>query len=368
MEIFHLPLNTTHLRHQLKWLSYLRKMSFRQYASEVYQILDDPAMAKMWRRRRIVSRLLEKYGVNDQRSQTWHLKRGEMITASEVTKTFKTATPSARREIMLRKIEGPKPGEGGSMGAACAWGTQFEPVAKDLYCRMNGGGTIVDTSCVVHPTYPFLGASPDGIYMPIDQKDPRWGKLIEFKCPISRKFDEKTPIPDAYYHQMQMQMECTDIDECDYVEMRFATFTKTEWEKQDVPFKGRFAVFDNGFVDYDTEDCKYWKNRLSEQGDEYRVVYWILANWRCSTVSRDFNWLPSHLEEFTSFWSEVQNHKLNGTVPVKEEKVITLCDHPTDSHDVPYSSPLPASENQEAPNDSSAVCKTNPTTLSFSLG
>jgi len=367
MDIFHLPLNTTHLRHQFKWLSYVRKMSFRQYSKQVYDVLEDPAMAKMWRRRRIVSRLLEKYGINDQRSQSWHQKRGEMITASEVTKAFKTATPSARREIMLKKVEGAKPGEGGGMNAACAWGTQFEPVAKYLYCKMNGGGSVIDTSCVVHPKHPFLGASPDGIYFAMDPTDPRWGKLIEFKCPISRKFDQTTPIPDAYYHQMQMQMECTDIDECDYVEMRFATFTKTDWLAHDAPFKGRFAVYDDGFVDYDNENCQFWRARLLEHGEDYRVVHWVLANWRVSTVPRDFNWLKDHIEEFQSFWEEVQNHKRNGTVPIKEEKALRLCDPPTDSRDVLGSPPVEVAANQETPGDSSSVHKKNPTTLQFCL-
>ncbi len=364
MDIFNLPLDTTHLRHQLKWLSYLRNMPFRDYAAEVYRILDDPAMSKMWARRRTVSRLIQKYGINDQRTQVWHSKRGEMITASEVTKAFATATPSGRRELLLRKIEGPKPGDGGT-NAACAWGNQFEPVAKELYCKINGGGHIVDTSCVVHPKHAFLGASPDGIYITNSVSDPRWGKLVEFKCPISRKFDENTPIPDAYYHQMQMQMECTSIDECDYVEMQFATLTKTEWSTRDIPYKGRFAVYDSGFVSYDTDNSPHWRSSLENRDEEFRIVHWALASWRIANVPRDFGWLPSHIDELTSTWEEVLAHRANGTVP---EKALKLCDPPINSHDDQCSLPPEPVLSPEISDDLSSVHKMNATTLQFSLG
>ena len=308
----------------------------------------------------------EEYGVNDQRSEQWHTKRSEMITASEITKAFGDATPSARRELLLKKIEGNKPGESSGTNTACAWGTQFEPIAKDLYCKLNGGGEVVDTSCVVHPVHKFLGASPDGIYFPTSYSDPRWGKLIEFKCPISRKFDENTPVPDAYYHQMQLQMECANIDECDYVEMRFATLTQTQWLVSTYPHKGRFAVYDDGVLDYETEYSPTWKARLKERGEEYRVVHWVLANWRLLTVQRDYTWLPTHLADLTSFWEEVQHHRLNGTIPLKPEKV-DQCTLEIAPHDDLSSLPVVVTENRSEVNDLSFVRKTNPTTLQFDL-
>jgi hypothetical protein len=250
------------------------------------------------------------------------------------------------------------------MNNACAWGNQFEPIAKYLYCKLNGGGTVVDTSCVVHPVHSFLGASPDGIYFTQSNSDPRWGKLIEFKCPISRKFDENTPIPDAYYNQMQMQMECCNIDECDYVEMRFITCPQTEWNTTDVPFKGRMAIYDDGHVNYDW-DTPNWKVSLRETPGEFRIVHWVLGNWRVVTVKRDYNWLHSHIDELTSFWSEVLHHRKNGTIPEKDQKV--PCDLQIDLHDAPSTSPLVPSENPVKEGDSSSVHKKNVKTLQFSF-
>lgn len=364
MEIFQLPLETTHLRHQLKWLSYLKHTTFTRYQKEVQHILANPEMAKVWARRRTIFRLLQTYGINDQRSSVWHAKRSEMVTASEVTKAFKTATPSARREILLKKIEGAKSSDGGT-NAACAWGTQFEPIAKYMYCKLNGGGEVIDTSCVVHPVYPFLGASPDGIYFPQSRSDPRWGKLIEFKCPISRKFDETTPIPDAYYNQMQMQMECCNIDECDYVEMRFNSCTQTEWNSSEVVHKGRFAIYDSGRVDYDWGGDPSWKTNLRKSDEEFRVLHWVLSNWRVVNVKRDFNWLPSHIEELTTFWDEVLDHRKNGTTPEKDQKV--HCELQIDLLDAPSKPPSEARENRVEECDSSTVHKKNVKTLQFSL-
>lgn len=370
MDIFDLPLNTTHLRHYEKYIALAKHVSFTKFHREVQRILNSE-LGKVWTRRRIIWKLLQKYGVNDQRSAQWHSKRSEMITASEVTKAFKDAPPSARRELILKKVEGAKESDGSGMSAACAWGTQFEPVAKHLYCKLNGGGEVIDTSCVVHPVHSFLGASPDGIYFPPNRSDPRWGKLIEFKCPISRKFDETTPIPDAYYHQMQMQMECTNLDECDYVEMRFATLTQTEWLSHPAEHKGRFAIFDSGKIEYDYELSTNWRASLKKSDDdEFRVVYWVLANWRVANVKRDYKWLETHLPDLKCVWDEVLEHRKNGTVPEKIEKIteVLTCEPQTDQRDVPLA-PQPVANDCPEPADcSSSVHRKNAKTLQFDLG
>jgi len=370
MEIFQLPLDTTHLRHQLKWLAYVLKRPFGAILREVNAILADPALGKVWTRRRILARLLEQYGENDQRSSQWHAKRSEMITASEITKAFRSATPGARRELLLKKIEGAggMSGGGGMASAACAWGTQFEPIAKEIYCRLNGGGKVVDTSCVVHPRLPFLGASPDGIYFPDDFADPRWGKLIEFKCPISRKFDETTPIPDAYYHQMQLQMECCNIDECDYVEMRFVTQTQTEWMANTTANKGRLVVFDSGAVEYDN-GSPTWRADLKTRNEDFRVVHWALASWRIANVKRDYSWMATHEEELTEFWEEVLAHRRNGTVPTPPEKISEAppSEPGTALPDAPSAPPPEASESQTPAGGSSSARKKNAKTLRLDL-
>jgi len=307
MEVFELPLDAcTHLTHRIKKICRDRGYDYRNYKAQVYRLLATD-LGKVWARRRSIHRVLRDYGVADQRSDSWHLRRSEMMTASEITKAFKSASPSAKKELLMRKIDGPKAaGESGPI-TACLWGTQFEPLAKEVYGDIQGGAEIVDTTCVVHPIYPFLGASPDGIVLTKDKLDYRWGKLVEFKCPISRKFTQETPIPEAYYHQMQMQMECCNIDECDYVEMQFKTVGRTEWNTTESPYKGAMVVYDDGRISYKPkeEDPDTWKSKI--EGDEHRVVWWLLGNIRIDNVPRDPRWLTDRIDELKEFWDMVQD-------------------------------------------------------------
>jgi hypothetical protein len=117
MEIFDLPLNTTHLQQKVKDMAKKDGVPYRHLRRKVVDILSSD-LGKVWTRRRIIHRLLKVYGMNDQRTAQWHSKRSEMITASEVTKGFKSATPSARRELILKKVECAKESEGTGMNAA----------------------------------------------------------------------------------------------------------------------------------------------------------------------------------------------------------------------------------------------------------
>ena len=294
MEIFDLPLDTTHLRHHLKWMSQVLGVSFKQYHRKVQEVLNK---YPHWARRRRISRLFRMYGHLEQRTQEWHLTRSERITASECTAAFKGASKIARYELIMRKLF-PQTNGDGTMGAACLWGTHFEPVAKQIYCAVKGGGTIADTSCVVHPVHKFIGASPDGIYLP-SPENPEWGQLLEIKCPISRVFDDTSPVPPEYYHQMQMQMACCDIWTCDFVEMKFSKTKKV------CAFNGCYKIYDDGHIEYGSE----------EHEGECRVVWWGVEQYRIKKIARDPAWLDDHIQEFSELWTEVLEHRKNGTSP-----------------------------------------------------
>ena len=258
-------------------------------------------VGRLWQRDRCFERVLRLYGDNDQRTDAWHAKRSEMITASEVYQIF--GTEASRREVMMRKLE-PRPQGDGPPIAPLVWGTRFEPVAKKIYeertrCKIH------DVSCVQHPVHAFLGASPDGLIEPHDEMDlRRYGRLVEFKCPMSRA--PKDEIPIAYVHQMQMQMECTGIDECEYVEFRFRQVNYNEWIKS-TDMKGFFHVYEDGRVVYDTAD----------HADDAQVIYWILSSIKEGFVKRNPHWLSDHLPQLRSFWDDVCTHRANGTRPEK---------------------------------------------------
>lgn len=278
----------------------------------------------------LVKRLIEEYGQNDQRTEAWHTKRGQMLTASEIYKGLPDATPTQRYELIMSKLV-PRQQQNGPGVKALLWGTQFEPIAKEVYKHLNYDHIdIVDTTCVPHPTVDFLGASPDGIIITENKEDYRYGKLVEFKCPISREFTETSPIPPAYFHQMQLQMECTGINECEYIEMQFKELNYTEFTNCKADIKSFFAVHkETGKVIYgdfrDNIDYKAWKEKhIGDDWENYTTTFWVLKNWRSVLVNHQPNWLSVNLPSLTQLWSEVLEYRKTGMFPQSPKEKTTL--------------------------------------------
>lgn len=269
--------------------------------------------------------LIDTYGKNDQRTEAWHTKRGEMLTASEIWKTTKEATPAQTHELIMSKLTPREPGAQ-TTARALLWGTQFEPIAKSIFEKMNDV-KVVDTTCIPHSTHTFLGASPDGILISNNEKN---GRLVEFKCPISRDFDEGSSVPSSYIHQMQLQMECTGLNACEYAEFKFKVVPYSEWADTDVKYKSAILVFDDGRIVYkdvdDTRSIGDWKQSLVTDDDYYQVAYWVLTKSRFHIVYKDPAWLETHLPYFEKTWSEIVQHRAAGTFPErpKDKSVMLL--------------------------------------------
>jgi len=280
-----------------------------------------------------VEQLIVLYGHDDQRTNAWHAKRGEMLTASEIYKAVQDASPALKHEIVMSKLTPRQQQQSGFGPKALMWGTRFEPIAKYIYTTyIQPGVEIADTTCIPHRDHQFLGASPDGILMTASKDDPRYGRLVEFKCPISRVFSDDTPIPSTYYHQMQLQMECTDMKECDYVELKFNEVTYTEWLESTAQYKSWFAVAEDGRVVYrdlsDTRDVATWRREMMPnlETEWWTTVYWVFEKYRMSLVPRDYSWLPSNLSSFREIWDKIQTHRKAGTLPEhpKEKTILTI--------------------------------------------
>ena len=274
------------------------------------QILMTGRVGRLWMRDRCFERTVRLYGKNDQRTDAWLNTRGKMITASEVSKVWQTA--ASRLELLEKKLDPPTRSDGSNPIPALIWGTRFEPIAKKIY-EDTTQFEIIDVGCCQHPVHSFLGASPDGLIIPkyADADPHRYGRLVEFKCPMSRA--RKDEIPSYYVHQMQMQMECTGIDECEYVEFRFKQVNFTQWDAA-TETKGVFAVDEVGKVDYkpDMIDLHDWQCSLTE---DHQYIYWVLTDIKKDFVPKDSNWLSDHLSDLRAFWDDVERHRREGTKP-----------------------------------------------------
>lgn len=144
----------------------------------------------------------------EQRSQEWLDLRDNMITASDIASAlgenhYESVDAFVKKKVLRTKWAG---------NAATAHGTLLEPLVRDLYDARTGRKTH-EIGLVRHRDHPWLGASPDGI-----TED---GLLVEIKCPLTRKIEAK--VPKHYWPQVQLQLEITDLDECDFVQYRPAS-------------------------------------------------------------------------------------------------------------------------------------------------
>ena len=140
-----------------------------------------------------------------QRSPEWLALRESMLTASDAATATGCNPYESEDGLFVKKVGKRKFSENFAMQR----GTELEPIARDLYeSRYNKKSH--EIGLVQHPQYPWLGGSADGIT--------ECGRLIEIKCPLTRKIENK--VPKHYIAQIQLNMEILDLDECDFIQYR----------------------------------------------------------------------------------------------------------------------------------------------------
>lgn len=252
-----------------------------------------------------------------------------------------------------------------------------------------------------HPTIDFLGASPDGICSKYKydkkSKSKYVGRMLEIKCPYSRtewKLDnveiinfnpkEKMVIcPIYYWVQVQLQLECCDLEECDFWQCEIREYdSRAEFlydTDQNEPFRSKKFGLEKGCIiqllprnvlinkfkdrsdpsylsavwnkskfiypskiEMSPYDCDLW---VSEQMDiistdkqyiDYaldRVIYWRLEFSKCTLFQRDRKWFAESLPTFQRMWNYVEFLRSNKmqldifkeyieTIPIKRDKDI----------------------------------------------
>ena len=153
-----------------------------------------------------VKELLEQH-YDDQRSDNWYALRNTMLTASDVATAIGDNPFEKPGKLLLKKVV---PSLNTFKGnEATLHGQKYEPAARDLYCeKYNEVAT--EIGLVQHRVHKWLGGSPDGIT--------NSGKLIEIKCPLSRKI--KPECPKYYLPQIQILLDVLDLEECDFIQYR----------------------------------------------------------------------------------------------------------------------------------------------------
>jgi putative phage-type endonuclease len=306
---------------------------------------------------------LDNEDVPAQRSTEWYKYRRMRITASECGYLLNIDGKSSHLSTLFKKL-GLYVEESSRVPAACLHGILLEDASVNIY-ETRYSVKIFEYGCMPHSKISYLAASPDGIVRNCKddtnlEQISKIGRMIEIKNPYSRTITGK--ISNAYYSQMQLQMEVCDLHQCDFIE----TSLKTEVYKNMDDFLNDTLNFDNiteeeitklpninipisnyasnslekGLLiyffkekenDWDRDsnlgvhypiDIVYKKDTINEwivkttieykkKGYKYlQLLFWRLEQISIQTVNRDIDlWNNSMAPNFAKFWKDVTECK-----------------------------------------------------------
>ncbi len=286
-----------------------------------------------------------------QRSPNWFAMRNDKITASDGGCCIDENKYEPQYKFILKKIDTlPFPG-----AKAMHHGTKYETIATMIYeYRMNV--TSEDFGLLGHPEYNFLGASPDGI-VGLYKKDgksltDKVGRMVEIKCPISRQIiqDEDGSIfeicPKYYWIQVQLQLECCDLEECDFWQCSLGEYDSYDDFIEDTDPVERFRsashdlekgcviqLFEKNnknpdlftessyiyppHIEMTPEECLEWIDQMKikvKKDNTHRidrVLWWYLKKSNCTLIKRDKKWFADNLPKLQQMWNYVRYFRQN---------------------------------------------------------
>lgn len=262
-----------------------------------------------------------------QRTPEWYEYRNNLISASNAYKAL--GTQSDMNSLIYEKCMPLKNYNNSNINinSPLHFGQKYEPVSVMLYEKLYNT-KIEDFGCIRHKTYQFLGASPDGINSDITSS--LFGRMLEIKNVVSRII---TGIPKKeYWIQMQLQMECCDLNETDFLETKFIEYENEEAFLKDGDFlfsndnkpKGIILVFyKNGtpYYEYKPIDIdlikfeNYWFDEIIDKNYDKTFIdkiYWKLDVLSCVLVKRDREWFNNNIANFERVWNIILDERKTG--------------------------------------------------------
>lgn len=147
----------------------------------------------------------------EQRSPEWYAARAGKLTASRFADVMGTKAARAKymREVVFERAAGMAKHEIG--GKALAWGTDVEGFGLEAYA-LHTGNIVMPSPFLLHPAYPFIGASPDGLIGSDGG--------VESKCPHEEAVHVLTwldGMPDEHMPQVQGNIAVTGRTWWDFI-------------------------------------------------------------------------------------------------------------------------------------------------------
>ena len=291
---------------------------------------------------------LKELKLPDQRSEEWYKIRESILTASSLAEAIGEGHFCTKEELLLQKCGGPRcevPFE------IVEWGVMYEPVATSFYEKLNKL-TVLEFGLVPHPEFKIFGASPDGI-CDVDSPPDYIGRMLEIKCPPKRNFTNE--VPRHYWMQMQGQLESCDLEECDFLQVKFIEYLSEEdyitdvylengivkegYNNNNLP-KGLLISFiqnnleGNPTIKYEYSELyssydsiKKWSDNILNQYKnsdfKYDIIkfhWWRIERYECTLVGRDREWWLSIQPKIIDFWEDVLHHRKIGIQDILDKR------------------------------------------------
>lgn len=279
------------------------------------------------RKYRVTLKRLKDIPLIEQRTPEWYALRQSMITASDfgdalaIDKFGKKTDPN---KIYEKKCGYEPPIEYDNASIFLKWGVMFEPVATSLYEHRNNT-KVHEFGLVQNPRHSFLGASPDGIT--------EGGVMLEIKCPYKRVITEDS-ILKQYFYQIQGQLDACDLEECDFLEVRFDKYENLEEFLED--YETEFECFTNNYKEKgiiieksegvylyspfnkSREEVIAWYNQ--NKNDSFNVVFWFMHSFTVKRVLKDPCFIDTMNKQLEDVWTNIVKYRNDKSLYMKEVK------------------------------------------------
>ena len=280
----------------------------------------------------------------EQRTEAWYLDAAGLLSASQFSVILKPGR--TRALVVIQKAEAEPPDVGNRRTVVTTadlnpftWGIRFEPVVKQIYEHLTHT-KLTELGRLKHSVDPRLAASPDGLV--VEGPPDRLGRFVEFKAPVTRTILDK--VPEEYMAQMQIQMEVGNVEECDYLEVKFhSKCGKKETQPIPDPLPAYYGVIhlithketDEPIrYDYSPLNTHTHTSSLEDHEQIAEVIPWWCNQWFIKTIGRSRTWFASVQPAIQAFWEDVEKAR-QGTFIVppssrkKKEDVCLIRDEPS---------------------------------------
>jgi putative phage-type endonuclease len=313
---------------------------------------DDDVNSDELKRRRKQFEKLNSIKYPAQRSPEWYIQRDGKITASDAGVVIGENKYEQPYRMIVKKTR-----ETFQNNEATYHGKKYEDIAKLIY-EYRANVLVKEFGMVEHPEVKCIGASPDGIVTPYKNDGIHLtnmvGRMLEIKVPLRRQICKVGEVkgeicPIYYWDQVQLQMECCDLDECDFWQTTICEYPNKDIFINDTckseSFRSKTTSFEKGLViqllpkntttkigddDYlkivhesaqfihppkiemNPEDCDIWESEILKEIEKThpdyrydRTIYWFLKVSHCVTIERDKQWFADNKHKYEEMWANI---------------------------------------------------------------